>query len=73
MPDMAGLVAPRALFAEGGTKDNIFPKAAFQGAAKRAEEIYTAFGVKEQFGWEQFEGSHEFHGVGAFKFLKRTL
>jgi hypothetical protein len=73
MPDMAGLVAPRGLFAEGGTRDPIFPNKAFEGAVGRVKEIYGAFGVAEQVASETFEGEHEFHGVGAFKFLKEKL
>jgi hypothetical protein len=70
---MAGLVAPRALFVENGTEDNIFPLAAFQRAVTRAEEIYAAFGAPERFGSEVFEGDHHFHGAGAFRFLERAL
>jgi dienelactone hydrolase len=73
MPDMAGLVAPRALFAESGTNDSIFPLPAFHEAVARATEIYTAFGVPERFGHEVFEGEHQFHGVGAFAFMVRAL
>jgi hypothetical protein len=73
MPDMAGLIAPRALFAESGTKDPIFPLPAFEQAVARLREIYAAFGVPERFGWEVFEGDHQFHGVGAFAFLKKYL
>lgn len=73
MPDMAGLIAPRALFAESGTKDTIFPLPAFERAVARLREIYAAFGVPERFGWEVFEGDHQFYGVGAFAFLKKHL
>lgn len=73
MPDMAGLVAPRALFAEGGSTDPIFPRPAFLQATARLEAIYAAFGAPAQFGWEAFEGEHEFHGAGAFRFLAARL
>lgn len=73
MPDMAGLIAPRALFAESGTKDSIFPLPAFKQAVARAQEIYAAFGASERFGSEIFEGEHQFHGKGAFPFLEKTL
>jgi hypothetical protein len=73
MPDLTGLVAPRALFAESGTKDPIFPLPAFRQAVARATDIYRAFGVPAHFGSEEFEGEHQFLGVGAFAFLKERL
>lgn len=69
MPDLAALIAPRALFVESGTRDDIFPLPAFKRAVARAEGIYTAFGVPDRFGSEVFEGEHLFHGTGAFAFL----
>ena len=73
MGDLAGIVAPRALFAESGTRDTIFPLPAFRKAVDRAREIYGAFGVPDQFGHEEFEGEHQFHGAGAFAHLKLYL
>lgn len=73
MPDMAGLIAPRALFAESGTRDDIFPLPAFERAVTRAREIYAAFGVPERFDAEVFEGEHQFWGKGAFRFLDRIV
>lgn len=73
MPDLAALVAPRALFCEGGAQDPIFPIRAFNHAVARAREIYTAFGHPDRFDSEVFEGDHHFHGKGAFRFLERAL
>ena len=73
MPDMAGLIAPRALFVESGTRDLIFPLASFERAVTRAREIYGAFGKWDAFDAETFEGGHEFHGAGAFRFLRARL
>jgi dienelactone hydrolase len=72
-PDMAGLIAPRLLFCESGTKDSIFPLPAFERACARAREIYAAFGAPQNFGAEVFAGEHQFHGKGAFRFLKDRL
>jgi hypothetical protein len=71
--DLAGLVAPRALFVESGENDRIFPMQGFTTAAERARRIYAAFGTPDQFGSELHPGVHEFHGVGAFAFLDRAL
>lgn len=73
MDDLPGLVAPRALFAESGSRDPIFPLPAFRRAVTRATDIYREFGVPELFGSEVFEGDHQFHGTGAFAYLAKTL
>ena len=73
MYDLAGLVAPRGLFVESGTRDNIFPIAGSRRAFDRAQAIYATFGVPDQVGHEVFEGEHVFHGRGAFAFLKNHL
>jgi len=73
MPDLAGIIAPRALFAESGSEDPIFPLSAFREACTKAEEIYAAFGASSKLGHEVFEAGHQFHGVGAFPFLKQQM
>ncbi len=73
MPDLAALVAPRALFTVSGTKDPIFPIAAFEKAVVQAHDTYKTFGAPNQYGAEVFEGEHHFHGAGAFTFLEKTL
>jgi dienelactone hydrolase len=73
MYDIAGLVAPRALFVESGRNDRIFPIAGSETAAGKAREIYAVYGVPQQFGYEIHEGGHEVHLVGAFDFLSRGL
>jgi dienelactone hydrolase len=73
MYDLSGLVGPRRLFVESGRKDRIFPVEGFQTAVAKAEGIYRALGVPDGFAYEIHDGSHEFHGVGAFDFMKRWL
>lgn len=73
MYDIAGLIVPRPLFAESGTKDTIFPNKATKYAVRKAKEIYKVFGCPERLGLEIFEGEHTFHGEGAFKFLMKWL
>ena len=73
MYDIAGLVAPRGLFAESGTRDPIFPIHGSQEAAKKAQQIYSAFGATDKFGHEVFDDEHVFYGKGAFEFLKKML
>jgi len=73
MHDIAGLIAPRALFAESGTEDSIFPVRATRLAVRKARGIYRVFGCPERVGLEVFDGEHQFHGKGAFKFLDKWL
>ena len=73
MYDLSGLVAPRRLFVESGRGDRIFPIAGSERAAAKAREIYGVLGVPERFGYEIHAGGHEFHGVGAFEFMRRWL
>jgi len=73
MYDLAGLIAPRYLFAESGTRDGIFPYKAAQFAFRKARAIYRVFGCPDRIGLEIFDGEHTFHGKGAFGFLERCL
>jgi hypothetical protein len=73
MWDIAGLIAPRAFFAESGTRDDIFPIDATRLSFKRAQEIFQVFGASERLELEVFEGEHQFWGKGAFEFLKKRL
>ena len=73
MYDIAGLVAPRALFVESGRRDRIFPIAGYERAVAKAREIYDVYGVADRFGAETHDGAHEVHLVGAFDFLRRAL
>jgi dienelactone hydrolase len=73
MADIAGLIPPRALFVESGTKDDIFPIAATRAAVEDARRIFQRFGVPEKLGFEEFEGEHQFWGKGAFSFLGHWL
>ena len=73
MYDIAGLIAPRAMFVESGTEDTIFPIDATRFAFDQAQEIFRVFGAEDQLGLEVFEAAHSFHGVGAFQFLDQKL
>ncbi len=71
--DIAGLIAPRHLFAENGTEDPIFPVAGTRLAFERTRKIYRVFGKEENLGLETFSGKHEFSGKQGFAFLKANL
>ncbi len=73
MFDIAGLIAPRAMFVEAGTEDTIFPIEATRLAVNRAKECFRIFGAADKLGFEAFEAGHSFHGIGAFQFLRGVL
>lgn len=71
--DIAGLMAPRPLFAEGGNRDPIFPIYATRESFARVKRVYEVFGAAHRIGLEIFEGEHEFHGVQGLPFLRKSL
>ena len=73
MYDIAGLIAPRALFVESGAQDRLFPIGATKFAVQKARGVFRVLGAEDQLGLEVFEGTHQFHGVGAFDFLADRL
>ena len=73
MYDVAGLIAPRPLFSEGGDRDPIFPVAATRESFARVKKIYEVFGAPDAAEQEIFSGVHEFHGVRGLPFLAAAL
>jgi dienelactone hydrolase len=71
--DIAGLIAPRPLFSEGGDRDPIFPVAATRESYARAKRVYEVFGASSRVQQEIFEGDHMFHGVRGLPFLADAL
>jgi hypothetical protein len=73
MYDIAGLIAPRPLFAEAGEKDDIFPIAASRDSFARVGKIYETLDAAGSFQYETFDGEHSFHGVKGLPFLAEHL
>lgn len=73
MSDIAGLVAPRALWCENGTRDPIFPVAAFRRALRDVKKIYSVFAAPDNCDGEVFDGEHQFYGASAWDFLEKHL
>jgi hypothetical protein len=71
--DVAGLIAPRPLFSEGGDRDPIFPVAATRESFARVKKVYEVLGVPDRAGQEIFSGIHEFHGAKGLPFLANAL
>jgi hypothetical protein len=73
MYDIAGLIAPRPLFVESGTRDNIFPIAASRESVKRVQQIYDVFGAPAALAHEVFEDEHVFYGGKGIPFVVEHL
>ena len=73
MYDVAGLIAPRAVFYESGERDNIFPVAASRASFERIKRMYEVFGVPANTEQEVFDRPHSFWGKRGLPFLERSL
>jgi dienelactone hydrolase len=73
MYDIAGLIAPRPLFVESGSKDNIFPLEASVDSFKKVNAIYEVFGAADRVSQEVFDDAHSFWGKKGIPFLADHL
>ena len=73
MYDLAGLIAPRPLFAESGEQDAIFPIQASRESFGHVREIYRVFGAEDRVDQEVFPAEHSFWGKRGLPFLARHL
>jgi dienelactone hydrolase len=71
--DVAGLIAPRPLFAESGERDDIFPIAASRESFARVQKVYDGFGAAGMVEQETFDGPHSFWGKRGLPFLATHL
>ncbi len=71
--DVAGLIAPRPLFAESGMKDDIFPIEASKAGFARVKKVYEVYGAGDLAEQEVFNGPHSFWGVRGLPFLAKHL
>jgi hypothetical protein len=73
MYDVAGLIAPRAFFAESGERDPIFPVASARAAFERVQRVYAALGAPQYAEHDVFDGAHQFSGKKGLPFLAKHL
>jgi hypothetical protein len=71
--DVAGLIAPRPLFAESGERDDIFPIAASRESFRRVQKVYAVFDASALVEQETFDGPHSFWGKRGLPFLAKHL
>lgn len=73
MSDVASLIAPRALFAESGSKDPIFPVKATRESFARIQKAYEVLDVPDKCGLHIFNDLHVFNGQKGIPFLEKWL
>jgi dienelactone hydrolase len=71
MADLVGLILPRPMLVEAGTRDPIFPIATVHASVARAREVCEVLGGSGQQDVEldEFEGRHQISGRRAYDFL----
>jgi hypothetical protein len=73
LSDLAGLIAPRPLLVESGTRDEIFPIAGVRRSVTSARRAWSAFGAADRLQTDYFEGRHRINGTKAYAFLEAHL
>lgn len=73
MLDLAGLIAPRPLLMESGTRDTEFPIGASRRIVENLQELYGLLGAPERFTADIFSGDHEFSGRQTWEFFQKWL
>lgn len=70
MPDIIGMIAPRPLLVESGTKDPIFPIEATLKAYTKLEQIYALLGAEDRLDKDIFPADHQIWGNKAYKWFE---
>jgi dienelactone hydrolase len=74
MSDLAGLIAPRPMLVEAGSRDPIFPLPAVKKSLKAARRVYDLCGAPpDALQADLFEGRHAISGRLAYDFLAARL
>jgi dienelactone hydrolase len=71
--DLAGLIAPRPMLIEAGSRDPIFPIDNVKEAVAQARQVYGVFGAQNAIETDYFEGRHQISGARAYDFLWEKL
>jgi dienelactone hydrolase len=75
LTDVVGLITPRPLLVEAGTRDPIFPIGAVQQAVARTRKVCAVLGgdPEKDVELDEFEGRHSISGRRAYDFLWERL
>lgn len=67
--DLAALIAPRLLFCESGSQDDIFPEPGVRQAFADAKKAYAAMNAADHLTLDIFQAGHVFDGRKAFPWI----
>jgi hypothetical protein len=73
MYDLVGLIVPRSILVEAGTRDPIFPLRAVRASVNRARQVYSLFDAAGEVETDFFEGRHHISAARAYTFLQEKL
>lgn len=73
MSDLIGMIAPRPVCIEAGSRDPIFPIDAVKRGVEQARSVYRVFGAEDRVRTDFFEGRHRINGEAAYTFLHKEL
>ncbi len=71
--EMAALISPRPFMVERGHRDGVAPDEWVAYEYAKVRRHYADLKIPERTEIEWFDGPHEIHGVGTFRFLHRHL
>ncbi len=71
--ELAALIAPRPFMVERGHRDGVGIDEWVAYEYARVRRLYADLGIPERTEIEFFDGPHEIHGAGTFRFLERHL
>ena len=71
--EMAALIAPRPFMVERGHRDGVAPDEWVAYEYAKVRRRYADLKIPERTEIEFFDGPHEIHGVGTFRFLHKHL
>ena len=69
--DLAALIAPRLLFCESGSQDDIFPEAGAREAFGESLKTYKAMNAADHLSLDIFNAGHVFDGRQAFPWIEK--
>ena len=73
VPDLHGLIAPKALLVEIGAYDSCFKIESAMSCYREVEKIYAAAGLRERLELDLFEGGHRWGGNKSLEFFRTHL
>ena len=71
--ELVALIAPRPFMVERGHRDAVAPDEWVAYEYAKVRRLYTDLGIPERTEIEYFDGPHQIHGEGTFRFLHRYL